>query len=211
MLAASKHGDYQAAKSLIRRRAKELGVRLESLPGFGTVAASADTMQLALAMGQYEGGGEAVALAGLTQETSARRSREAGQDSADAVIARHPELAHLFKAGRTSDRKHPARSGKLIGTKTRAHGSDTGNEDPQDTDQPSRGGQVHRGVRAIIEANPDLFTDGEGHEGGSGNRSDGPKSAAQREREEKRSQAGRPAGRGIGDLSRGSARTRSGR
>jgi hypothetical protein len=35
VLAASKHGDYEAAKTLIRRRAKELGVDIESLPGFG--------------------------------------------------------------------------------------------------------------------------------------------------------------------------------
>ncbi len=35
VLAASKHGNWKAAKSLIRRRAKELGVSLESLPGFG--------------------------------------------------------------------------------------------------------------------------------------------------------------------------------
>jgi uncharacterized protein len=35
ILAASKHGDYKAAKRLIRRRAKELGVDVTSLPGFG--------------------------------------------------------------------------------------------------------------------------------------------------------------------------------
>ncbi len=35
VLAASKHGNWKAAKSLIRRRAKELGASLESLPGFG--------------------------------------------------------------------------------------------------------------------------------------------------------------------------------
>lgn len=35
VLAASKHGNFKAAKALIRRRAKELGVALASLPGFG--------------------------------------------------------------------------------------------------------------------------------------------------------------------------------
>jgi hypothetical protein len=35
VLAASGHGDAEAAKSLIRRRAAELGVSLKSLPGFG--------------------------------------------------------------------------------------------------------------------------------------------------------------------------------
>jgi hypothetical protein len=35
VLAASKHGNWQAAKRLIRKRARELGVELSSLPGFG--------------------------------------------------------------------------------------------------------------------------------------------------------------------------------
>lgn len=35
VLAASGHGDVKAAKSLIRRRAKELGVDVSTLPGFG--------------------------------------------------------------------------------------------------------------------------------------------------------------------------------
>lgn len=34
-LAASGHGDVSAAKALIRRRAKELGVDVTTLPGFG--------------------------------------------------------------------------------------------------------------------------------------------------------------------------------
>lgn len=33
-LAASKHGNWKAALALIRRRAKDLGVKLSSLPGF---------------------------------------------------------------------------------------------------------------------------------------------------------------------------------
>lgn len=36
VLAASKHGNWKAALSLIRRRAKELGVDVNSLPGFGS-------------------------------------------------------------------------------------------------------------------------------------------------------------------------------
>jgi hypothetical protein len=145
----------------------------------------------------------------LTQETQAM-ALSAGQDSPDAVIARHPELAHLFSAGKTSSRKHPAKSGGLIGTKGRAHSSDL-DEDPSDSDQPGRGGEVHRGVREIIEANPDLFTDGKGREGGSGNFSTPPKSPQQREREEARARAGHQGGTSIPNLARGSARTRSGR
>jgi hypothetical protein len=34
---------------------------------------------------------------GLTQETAGMQLSAAGQDSADAVVARHPELAHLFR------------------------------------------------------------------------------------------------------------------
>jgi hypothetical protein len=35
VLAASKHGNWKGAQSLIRKRARELGVDLKSLPGFG--------------------------------------------------------------------------------------------------------------------------------------------------------------------------------
>jgi hypothetical protein len=69
----------------------------------------------------------------------------AGGDSASAVIARHPELRHLFKGGKTSSRKHPARVGKLVTTGTRAHSSDL-DEDPSDGDQPGAGGAVHAEV-----------------------------------------------------------------
>lgn len=43
VLAASKHGDYEAAKRLIRRRAKELGVDVNTLPGFGPDKKSTST------------------------------------------------------------------------------------------------------------------------------------------------------------------------
>ena len=35
VLAASHHGDWQAAQALIRRRARDLGVDVNTLPGFG--------------------------------------------------------------------------------------------------------------------------------------------------------------------------------
>lgn len=41
ILAASGHGNVSAAKALIRKRAKELGVKLESLSGFGKEKADA--------------------------------------------------------------------------------------------------------------------------------------------------------------------------
>ena len=82
----------------------------------------------------YVGGDEVALSAATTSETRARRAaRGSGQDSADAVIARHPELAHLFKAGRTSSRRYPARSGLPVTSQTRAHASDL-EDDPSDGD-----------------------------------------------------------------------------
>jgi hypothetical protein len=48
VLAASKHGNWQAAQSLIRRRARELGVDVSSLPGFG--GSDADNEKAAASM-----------------------------------------------------------------------------------------------------------------------------------------------------------------
>jgi hypothetical protein len=60
VLAASGHGDAEAAKRLIRKRARELGVELSTLPGFGgdskkdeKVAAS--MVALAASQGQMKG------------------------------------------------------------------------------------------------------------------------------------------------------------
>ena len=137
-------------RSHINRNAKRLG-----LPGLD---------------GDQDEDDVAATMVGLTQETQAMAlSARSGADSADAVIARwsrHPEFAHLFRAGKTSSRRHPRKSGPghEVTTASRAHHSDTGDEDPRDTRQPAKGGEVHRGVRAIIEANPDLFTDGEGRD-----------------------------------------------
>lgn len=47
VLAASKHGNWKAAQSLIRRRARELGVELSSLPGFGSEKVEATMVALA--------------------------------------------------------------------------------------------------------------------------------------------------------------------
>jgi hypothetical protein len=146
---------------------------------------------------------DVAATVALTQESQAAMALSAGQDSPDAVIARHPELSHLFRAGKTSSRKHPARSGKLVTTRTRAHSSDL-DEDPSDEDQPAEGGKPHRrGARAIMTDNPGLFGD---REAATGNVSTPPKSAAQREREEVAARAGHGASTGIPDLARGSRR-----
>lgn len=46
ILAASHHGDWQAAQTLIRRRAKELGVDVTTLPGFGEEKSSGMPLEL---------------------------------------------------------------------------------------------------------------------------------------------------------------------
>ena len=46
VLAASHHGDWKAAQALIRRRAKELGVDVTTLPGFGEQKSSARPLEL---------------------------------------------------------------------------------------------------------------------------------------------------------------------
>jgi HK97 family phage prohead protease len=46
VLAASHHGDWKAAQALIRRRAKELGVDVTTLPGFGEEKAAARPYEL---------------------------------------------------------------------------------------------------------------------------------------------------------------------
>jgi hypothetical protein len=59
VLAASHHGDWKAAQSLIRRRAKELGVSLDSLPGFGSSDGDSDKVaatMIALAQGPTHAG-----------------------------------------------------------------------------------------------------------------------------------------------------------
>ena len=122
VLSRSGHGGYPAAA--VAQRARELGVP-DPLAG-KTVTASPDTMSLALSMAGADTG-EAALVAGTTQETRAALQLAAGQDTAEKAIARHPELAHLFKKGRTSGRKHP-RTGMLT-TKTRAHSSDL-DDDP---------------------------------------------------------------------------------
>lgn len=110
----------------------------------------------------------------LSQETAARRASRAGRDSADSVVARHPELAHLFKAGRTSRRKHPARSGKPVTTSQRAHSSDL-EDSPSDHDQPGRGGAVHGEVARYLKMREQEFGGEAGHAGSHGSDSYGPR------------------------------------
>lgn len=56
VLAASGHGDVTAAKALIRKRAKELGVDVTSLPGFGKTNASEPRLQPQQERNNQQGG-----------------------------------------------------------------------------------------------------------------------------------------------------------
>ena len=169
VLARSGHGGYSAAA--VAKRARELGV---PSPLDSALRASPDTMQLALSMAGAAGDEDVPEPADPTQESAALAlaAPSGGRASAAAVVGRHPELAHLFKKGKTSSRKHPVN--KKVTSKSRAHVRDLDDDDPRDHRQPARGGAVHADVRRLIEQNPDLFTDGTGHEGGKGRQSYGP-------------------------------------
>ena len=94
-------------------------------------------------------------------------------------------------------------SGKPVTTGNRPHEPD---EEGSDVDDPDTAYARYRELR------PDLFGAEDLDAGTHGTHSHGPKSPAQREREQVRALAGgRPGERSIEDLSRGSARTRYGR
>ncbi len=136
----------------------------------------------------------------------------AGSGSGLELSSPQDEVDRLLAlTARPTGVNHPSRSGVLVDSASRAHSED---DDPSDSDQPGKGGEVHAKIRRIIEENPDLFSDGKGRDPSAKDAwpSPGPKSPAQREAEEKRALAGgRPGKRGIEDYARGSARTRSGR
>ena len=129
-----------------------------------------------------------------TQETQAMAlaAGSGGRDSASAVLARHPELAHLFKTGKTSSRKHPSRAGREVTSASRAHASDL-DEDPT-AEKPADAIDRYTRMR-------EQEFGGQSGEAGPGNQVHPAKSAIQREAEERRSLAGgRPGGRSIGDM-----------
>jgi hypothetical protein len=124
--------------------------------------------------GYAAGDGDEIALsAGTIQETRAMQLSAAGADSAEAVVSRHPELSHLFRAGRTSPGgKHPT-GGRKVTSRTRAHKPDE--EDTHDPDQPAKGGDVHAEVARLLKVHAQQFG-GESLDAGShGSHSYGPK------------------------------------
>lgn len=188
--------------------------RESQVPAHKVAGLRDDVLKLAASQGTGSGpddsdrGEDEVALAGTTQETRALRLAAGGQDSAEAVVARHPELSYLFRAGKTSSRRHPRKSDVLVTTDSRAHSSDL-DDDTRDSRQPGRGGKVHADVKRLIQANPDLFADEHGREGeGTGNTSYAPRTPQQREAGQRRAEGGSGGrgGRSIPDFASGSAR-----
>ena len=87
VLAASKHGNWQAAQKLIRRRAKELGVDVTTLPGFAKNApaktldspAAMELKDIATALGLDETSPLVIALDAIEDETEQAAAIEAAK------------------------------------------------------------------------------------------------------------------------------------
>lgn len=62
VLAASHHGDWKAAQSLIRKKAREFGVNVDSLPGFGSGGSESDGEKAAASMLALAKAAQAVAM-----------------------------------------------------------------------------------------------------------------------------------------------------
>ena len=165
----------EVARTLGYGQSEVSGEQIVSLSAWGAGEVAA------LAGDEYGGGDdgegdpEAVELAGsLTQEGKARRARSGPGGDAQNVIDRHPEFRHLFKGGRTSSRRHPAKSGKPLGSKDRAHTGDL-EDSPTDRDQPARGGSVHGEVARYLKMREQEFGGEAGHAGSHGSDSHGPR------------------------------------
>lgn len=162
VLAASGYGDHVAARKLIRRRAKELGVHdLSKLPGFGP-ASTGGSESLGSGGGSGDGpsgGGDAAAMsathqrlrrAGLSDTDIVRLAageaddglvelaRRAAADEDDTVSRIVRENSHLF-----GNPGAKARSGRRATTAVR-------DEDPSDRQQPRDGGAVHPEIQRYL-------------------------------------------------------------
>jgi hypothetical protein len=173
VLAASGHGNVEAARALIKKRAGELGVDLESLPGFGSSSGEEPEQEeggeneknVAAARRQRWARAGVVSLsAGDYDEVELAQSDAEGGPLED-IMRDHPEYFRRGNGGMQlpgetdltqvkrprSRRFRPARPGQVI-TRTRAHGEDE--EDATDRRHPSRGGQVHPEVARYLRDMP---------------------------------------------------------
>ncbi len=130
------------------------------------------------------------------QIVSLSQARRDGEDEILRLTSSDEASEDMFGLAR-----HPSKAGRKLTTKGRAHAPD---EEDATTEDPDAA------IARYLKMHAEEWGKEALHAGSHGTTSYPPKSAAQREDEEKRAQAGRPAGRSIGDLAAGSARTRHG-
>jgi HK97 family phage prohead protease len=145
VLAASKHGDYKAAKRLIRKRAAALGVDVNTLPGFGGKNRSA-------------GSGKEIRI----KKSSAKRVLQSHAELKAALeefgkcdVSKLPPEAQAALAMVSSAKEHVghiAHKEKLDGKSlTRSKEPDTSTPDEQD-DLALRMGMRSREIEMLLEA-----------------------------------------------------------
>ena len=171
MLAATGHGNVSAARKLIRKRAADLGVPLDSLPGFGSGSEDEEESggkSVAAAQRQRWARAGVVSLSGSGYENGELELSDPDIEGGplEDIMNRHPDLFLPGRAGlqspaerlpyeqrgRRRERRQPqfrpSRPGQVT-TRTRAHGPD--NEDASDSRQPAKGGQVHTEVQRYLD------------------------------------------------------------
>ena len=107
ILAASHHGDWKAARALIKRRAKELGVAVRELPGFADASADDDSDDGGKALSKADRKAKRklldrqAAASGMVM-LSAKKVRKLEQAAADRRVAQrqleHQGFEHAFAA-----------------------------------------------------------------------------------------------------------------
>lgn len=158
-LAASHHGNWKAARSLIKRRAKELGVDLADLPGFSDDDSDGDSAETHPTHEHLSGvwsAAEMLALAGrgggrrLLPSSDERTEIERLADEAN----RQPPGPGVRRSRHDHGGRRLGRNQRRVSTASRAHAED---EDIGDRRQPAKGGAVHPAVAALMSRHRDYF------------------------------------------------------
>jgi hypothetical protein len=110
VLAASGHGDVAAAKALIRKRAKDLGVDVNTLPGFGEKKSADDLLdfaaQLLTAYNELPADERAALPEGTRAAIEALRPEERSDQEPDASTPENPDADFaLWVASREADQR----------------------------------------------------------------------------------------------------------
>jgi hypothetical protein len=165
VLAASGHGNVKAARALIRKRAGELGVDLESLPGFGSSGGEEeegheDEEEERGSRRRRRGQNPTPESRGVGTEAAsgdvaaARRWARAGVVSLSAGDeAGELELAGSAGGGPLEDiqNRHPEYfGGERPRNKGRRAETRVEDEEPRDRRQPHQGGETHPEVERLL-------------------------------------------------------------